>query len=220
MVRVFKLDCKTENIEAIAQVVLVLRADGVVCLPSDTCYGLSCLASSTKATRKLRQIKGRDASKPFILIVRDTATALSYSRTWSHEAMLITEAFWPGPISIVVPFRQSECHPIAHTCSTIAVRAPDSDILREIMRIMDSPLWSTSANASSAAPPATVDEIPADFLASVDAIVDIGKLPTPHPSTIVDLSTNKISILREGPVKAEDIASITAITLAGYDACS
>ena len=220
MVRIFKLDCRTENIEAITQVAVVLRADGVVCLPSDTCYGLSCLASSTLATQKLRQIKGRDASKPFILIVRDTATALSYSRTWSREATLITKAFWPGPISIVVPFRQSESHPIAHTCSTIAVRAPDSDMLRKIMRAVDCPLWSTSANVSDSIPPATIDEISADILASVDAIIDIGEFPRSSPSTIVDLSTNKIIILREGPVKAKDIASVTAITLAGYDACS
>jgi tRNA A37 threonylcarbamoyladenosine synthetase subunit TsaC/SUA5/YrdC len=93
-------------------------------------------------------------------------------------------------------------------------------MLREIMRMLDSALWSTSANASCSAPPASIDEIAMDVLASVDAIVDIGKLPQPSPSTIVDLSTNKIIILREGPIKAKDIASITAITIAGYDAYS
>ena len=220
MVMVFRLDCKTENIEAFAYLAAVLRADGVVCLPSDTCYGLSCLASSTKATLKLKQIKGRDAAKPFILIVRDTATAMSYSKAWSREASLIAKAFWPGPLSIVVPFRQSESHPIAHTCGTIAVRAPDSDVLREIMRIVDSPLWSTSANTSGRPAPATIDEIPADVLASVDVIVDVGELPRPCPSTIVDLSTKKTIILREGPVKAQDIALAVAITLAGHNACS
>ena len=215
---VFKLDHGTRNAEAFAEVAAVLRADGVVCLPSDTCYGLSCLASSAAATDKLRQIKGRHASKPFILIVSDTVVAMSYSRTWSREASLITKAFWPGPISIVVPFRQSESRPIAHTCSTIAVRSADSEILREIMKMVDYPLWSTSANTSGAAPPAAIDKIPKAVLASVDVIVDIGELPRPRPSTIVDLSTNKMIILREGPVKAQDIASVTMIGHIGCDA--
>lgn len=220
MVRVLKLNCRAGNIEAITQVATVLRADGVVCLPTDTCYGLSCLASSDTATEKLRRIKARDAAKPFILIVSDAATALSYSQVWTRESMLIADAFWPGPISIVVPFRQSESNPIAHSRSTIAIRVPNSDMLREIMRTAVSPLWSTSADVSSSAPPATIDKIPANILASLDLVIDVGELPRPSPSTVIDLSTNEMIILREGPIKAEDIASVTAKACTGYDAYS
>ncbi|MCK4831037.1 L-threonylcarbamoyladenylate synthase, partial [bacterium] len=165
---IIRLNLKGEKSQVIAKIAARLRADGIVCLPSDTCYGLSCLATSNEATEKLRRIKKRDASRPFILIVKDTETAIGYTKNWSAQTRLITDFFWPGPISIVVPFQQSRSCPIAHTGKTIAVRVPASDILREIMAKVNRPLWSTSANEPKSASLATLKCIPSCILDSID----------------------------------------------------
>ncbi len=210
---IVRLNRQGQESEAIAQVVAKLKAGGIVCVPSDTCYGLSCLATSNEATEKLRRIKKRGPLKKFILIVRDVKTAISYSRKWSREAMLITDAFWPGPISVVVPFRQLESCPIAHTSKSIAIRVPASDILRQIVEEVTCPLWSTSANDPGSAPPRNLGSIPSYILTAVDAVLDIGELINPCPSTVIDLSTNKATILRKGPITANDITSKTKVSL-------
>jgi len=208
-----KLNLKGQKSKIIAKIAARLRADGIVCLPSDTCYGFSCLATSNEATEKLRRIKKRDASRPFILIVNDTEIAIGYAKNWSAQTRLITDTFWPGPISVVVPFQQSKSCPIAHTGKTIAIRVPASDILREIMAKVNRPLWSTSANEPKSTCLTTPKCISSYILNSIDVVLDIGELTDPSPSTIIDLSIEKPIILREGPITAKDITSKTEISL-------
>ena len=211
MATILRLDDPTKKSEIIARVVVELIANEVVCLPTDTCYGLSCLATSKKATQRLMRIKSRSASKPFILIVSDVATAKSYAENWSPETASVTETFWPGPISVVVPFRQPESRPLAHTGKTIAIRIPALDILREIITATNCPLWSTSADEPGSTPPSTTKCIPNHIIDAVDLIIDMGELERPHPSTIIDLSAQVPAVLREGTIKSLDITSKTNI---------
>ncbi len=213
MATILKLDDPTKKSKVIARVVAQLKANAIVCLPTDTCYGLSCLATSKEATQRLMRIKSRGAKKLFILIVSDAATAKSYADNWSAETASVTDTFWPGPISVVVPFRQPESRPIIHTEKTIAIRLPALDILREIITATNCPLWSTSADEPGSTPPATTKCVQNHIIDAIDLIIDIGELRSPHPSTIIDLSTQVPTILREGTIKSVDIISKTNIEL-------
>jgi len=213
MTTILRLNNPTKWSEIIARVVAELTANEVVCLPTDTCYGLSCLATSKKATEKLTRIKSRSASKPFILIVSNVAMAKTYAENWSVEVASVTNAFWPGPISIVVPFRQPKSSPIYHTRKTIAIRMPALNILRKIINAANYPLWSTSADEPGSTRPATTKCIPNHIIDAINMIIDIGELKKPCPSTIIDLSTQVPTILREGTIKSSDITSKTSIEL-------
>jgi len=210
---VLKLRTAASRATITTQFVISLKAEKIVCLPSDTCYGLSCIATSQKATAKLGQIKSRSASKPFILIANDVQMARHYVRAWSPEAQAIARAFWPGPITIIVPFRQHQAFPIAHTSDTIAIRVPESAILREIIRKVGWPLWSTSANDPGGPCAATISNVPVHLQKHIDLMLDVGKLPGRKPSTVIDLSRTTPTILREGPIKAKDVISKTNIPL-------
>ena len=203
--------------DVITRLVISLEAEKIVCLPSDTCYGLSCLATSRRATAKLRQIKGRSPSKPFILVSHNIQMVRNYVKVWDHDAQSIAKAFWPGPITIIVPFQQCKTCKIAHNSNTIAVRVPGSIVLREIIKGAGCPLWSTSANDPGGPCASSIESIPPHLKQHVDLTLDIGPLPQARPSTIIDLSKKTPVILREGPIEARDIAAKTDIRLMNTD---
>ncbi len=196
-----------------ARVLDSLRRQEIVCLPSDTCYGLSCLASSEQATQRLRRIKRRDISKAFVLIASDTSMAMRYTKVWTPEAQAVSKAFWPGPLTIVVPFGQSPKCRIDHHLSTIAIRVPGYPLLRNLVRKLDCPLWSTSVNDRNGKPAGRINGMHNELTLCADLILDAGQLPHPTPSTILDLSKQRPSIIRKGPVKAHEITQKTNIIL-------
>jgi len=217
MAVVLKLTTSASRTAITARVVISLKAEMIVCLPSDTCYGLSCLATSQTVTAKLAQIKNRSASKPFILITHNVQMARHYVKVWSTEAQAIAGAFWPGPITIILPFSQHQACPIAHNSNTIAVRVPGSAILREIIRTVGCPLWSTSANDPGRPCATSIRAVPVHLQEHIELMLDVGKLPGQEPSTVIDLSKRTPTILREGPIKAKDIISRTNIQLLNDD---
>ncbi|MCD6326194.1 threonylcarbamoyl-AMP synthase [bacterium] len=213
MRRILRVDLGNPGSDVALEVRRVLASSGIICLPTDTCYGLSCLATSQEATSRLRLIKMRDPSKPFILLVPNISTAKLYVKTWSDEAQAISEAFWPGRMTIVVPFHNYSEHPICHSDERIAMRMPDSDLTKMIVNRGNCLIWSTSANSPGDAPPACIQDVPEHIIQNVDLVVDAGRVPTPDPTTIIDLSISPPHILRRGPIEPEAIIQKTGINL-------
>ncbi len=177
-----------------------LREGALVIYPTDTLYAIGCRALDGEAVTRLREAKGREAGKALPVIVADVSQARSLASRWPEEAQRLADAFWPGPLTLVLPAHSTLPPELLAGAGTIAVRVPASDVARTLARIAG-PLVSTSANLAGDAPCVTVDLALAAFpLASL--AFDRGPLDG-APSTILDLSGSAggFRILREGRIQ-------------------
>ena len=207
------LSLDSNQLEVVNRVAQVLSGQAVVCLPSDTCYGLTSLATSKLATVRLKRLKWRNEDKPFILLIPATCEAENYVAEWSTTADVLARTFWPGPLTMIFPFHQRTKPPICHSRPKIALRVPDSSLLNRVMLQLRLPIWSTSANTPGCEPAARFEDIPDEIIRAVDLAIDGGELPRPTPSTIINLSGETVTIVREGLVKREDIMAKTDVNV-------
>jgi L-threonylcarbamoyladenylate synthase len=176
-----------------------LREGALVIYPTDTLYAIGCRAMDGAAVARLREAKGREADKALPVIVADVAQARSLAARWPEEAQRLADAFWPGPLTMVLAAVSSLPYELLAGASTIAVRVPASEVARALARL-SGPLVSTSANLAGEAPCVTMDLAAAAFPQAIVAF-DVGPLDG-APSTIVDLTSvaGPVTILREGRI--------------------
>lgn len=180
------------------EVVRLLKDGRVGLMPSDTIYGLSCLALDKAAVAKLHSLKGRDKNKSFIVLISDTKMLdlLSISK---GEAG-IAESYWPGPLTLVCRAPQAPAW-LRYLDATLAIRQPDSPRLLKLIGEVG-PLISTSANLPGNQPAETMNQAKNCFGDKLDFYVDAGELKG-VPSTIVQFKSGKLEVLRQGAVKIE-----------------
>jgi L-threonylcarbamoyladenylate synthase len=156
-------------------------------MQTDTVYGIQGVAPDT--VQRLRALKGRDAYKPFLILLAD-ASWLPMVTTRPPPLDLIS--LWPGPLTIVLPARGG---------GSVAVRIPQSAWLRAILRDLRRPLLSTSANPAGAPPAASGRDIRQWFGRRLDLIVDAGVIPLARASTLVDATHRPPRVLRQGAAR-------------------
>ncbi len=181
-----------------------LQQGALVIYPTDTLYAIGCRALDGAAVARLREAKGREAGKALPVIVADVAQARSLAARWPEDAQRLADAFWPGPLTLVLPAVGTLPRELLAGARTIAVRVPASDTARGLAR-QAGPLVSTSANLAGEEPCVTVDLAAAAFPRAILAL-DEGPLDG-EPSTIVDFSGSAggFSILRAGRIKGQAI---------------
>lgn len=184
------------TLDLISKAARIIKSGGIVLHPTDTCYGLATNALDEKAVAKLHKLKGRNFQKPFIVCVRDLAMAKNLVQLNSLAEKLFTK-FLPGPLTLVLPKKKGS--------GTLAIRLPNHFITLQLSRLCAVPYTTTSANISGGPNPYAVSEVPQEIISGCDLIIDVGKLPPTPPSTVVDVSEEKIKILRVGPVSAEEL---------------
>jgi L-threonylcarbamoyladenylate synthase len=165
----------------------LLSAGGIAVLPCDTIYGLVGRAPDTE--KRLRDAKGRGETNPFLQLIPDPDWVSRFSDVPVPPAL---ERYWPGPLTLVFPLRGG---------GTAALRVPDSTFLRELVRTLGSPLYSTSVNTAGSPALWRISDIIREFESKVDLVVDGGDLPTGVPSTIVDAASRPLRILRQGALR-------------------
>lgn len=171
----------------------VLRAGGIVALPTDTVYGIAVASGTPLGIEQLFHVKRRPPEKSIALLLGDAAQAALVGIP-NAESERLAEAFWPGPLTLVLPGRPGSERPPA---PTVGVRLPDHACPRMLAMALG-PLPTTSANRSGepdALDAATVLEQLGD---RIDLILDGGRTPGPVPSTVVDCSVTPPQVLREG----------------------
>lgn len=161
----------------------LLEAGGVAVIPCDTIYGFVGRVPDTES--RIREIKGRGETNPFLMLVGNAAQAASLSTVPLDEAVA---SLWPAPLTLVLPTQDS----------TVAVRVPNDPFLSEIISTLGVPIYSTSVNRSGKEPMWQIEEIVAEFEREVDLVVDKGDIPAGRPSTILDVSHRPYRILRQG----------------------
>ena len=183
-------------------------------MPTETVYGLAADATSGAAVARIYAAKGRPSFNPLIVHVGSLAQADTLAE-FSTAALRLADAFWPGPLTMVLPARAgSSIAPLATAgLATVAIRMPAHAVMRALIVASDRPLAAPSANASGRISATTAAHVAASLGDRVPLILDGG--PTHHglESTIVALTDGRLRLLRPGPIDAERIASIAGLAL-------
>ncbi|HEY0872869.1 MAG TPA: L-threonylcarbamoyladenylate synthase [Vicinamibacterales bacterium] len=192
------------NGDAMQHAIEVLREGGVVAFPTDTLYGLAVDPRSADAVQRLFAIKGREAGHAIPLIAA-TVEQAGRAAIFDERATRVAAAFWPGPLSIVLPAREGIREEILGAGRSVALRVPAHPVARELCERFGFCLTATSANMSGKAPTAS-PRVVADTLGGlVDHVLDAGDSPGGQPSTIVDLCGAEPRLVRPGAIAWERV---------------
>jgi L-threonylcarbamoyladenylate synthase len=199
---------------AVAAAARSLREGGLVAFPTETVYGLGADATNAAAIARLYQAKGRPAFNPLIAHVSDLKAAERIANL-NAQAITLAEAFWPGPLTLVLP-RTRDCN-VAELATagldTIAIRVPAHAIAREILRAFGGPVVAPSANLSGHVSPTTAAHVQSDLAGLIDLIVDGGAVAVGVESTIVGCFDTPM-LLRPGGLPRGEIERVLGCALA------
>ena len=186
----------------------VLRRGGLCGMPTETVYGLAANALDETAVRRIFEAKGRPQDNPLIVHISRIEEWPALVREIPPDALALAEAFWPGPLTIILP--KGDCIPDAVTCGldTVAVRMPSHPIARAIIRAAGIPLAAPSANLSGKPSPTTASHVLHDMDGRIDLIVDGGDCSVGVESTVVTLCTDRPRLLRPGGVTPEMLRAV------------
>ena len=185
--------------EGIARAVEILRAGGVVAYPTDALYGLAVDPRSPDAAARLFAVKRREPGHAIPLIAADERQA-AQAGAFTPNARQLAQAFWPGPLSIVLRATPAIDPQLLAADGTIAVRVPNSDVARALAVGLGFCITATSANLSGAPATASAVIVHATLADRVDYILDTGDAPGGEPSTIVDVRDEVSRLVRAGAV--------------------
>jgi L-threonylcarbamoyladenylate synthase len=192
----------------VAEAARCLRDGGLVAFPTETVYGLGADAANAAAIARLYQAKGRPAFNPLIAHVGDLEAAQRIAH-FDSRALALAEAFWPGPLTLVLP-RAADC-PVADLATagldTIAVRVPAHSVARELLQAFGGAVVAPSANLSGHVSPTTAAHVRADLDGRIDMILDGGPVAVGVESTIVGCFDQPI-LLRPGGLPREAIERV------------
>lgn len=186
----------------------IIRAGGLVALPTETVYGLGANGLEPTAVAKIFAAKGRPQDNPLILHVTDMAQAEQFCHSIPQAAYALAERFWPGPLTIVLPARDNVPKCTTAGLSTVAVRCPDCDVTREVIRLSGVPIAAPSANKSGKPSTTTAQHVLHDHDGNIDAVIDGGACRVGVESTIVDLTEERPRLLRPGGITPEQLVEV------------
>jgi L-threonylcarbamoyladenylate synthase len=184
-----------------------LRAGRLVAFPTETVYGLGAAARDEFAVKAIFAAKGRPATNPVIVHVADPADGLKVASAWPDAAARLAAAFWPGPLTLVLPKRDDLPAVVTAGGPTVAVRCPDHPVARALLRAVGAPLAAPSANRSTELSPTRAEHVLRGLDGRIDAILDAGPCRAGLESTVVDL-TDGVRVLRPGPVSAAMVEAV------------
>jgi L-threonylcarbamoyladenylate synthase len=184
-----------------------LKAGELVVYPTETFYGIGADPFSDSAMKRLFAVKAREPDRPIGLIAADIAMAFSLASEIPIDARRLADAFWPGPLTIVVPARHNIPADLIGP-DGVAVRVSSHPIARALASGLGRPITATSANMSGHAPATTLDEVRATFGGKVKVYLEGGKSMAGSPSTVVAISKTDWRIIRAGAISKDQIAAV------------
>ena len=186
----------------------IIKNGELVAIPTETVYGLGANGLDPEAVAKIFKAKGRPQDNPLILHIADAADMEKYCYAIPECAYRLAEAFWPGPLTLVLPAKE-----IVPTCTTaglptVAIRCPDNPVTREIIRLSGVPIAAPSANISGKPSTTTAEHVLHDHDGKIAAVVDGGPCRVGVESTILDLSDGTPRLLRPGGITDRQLSAI------------
>lgn len=202
--KLVKINPEVIEEDKIRTITKVLGEDGVIVYPTETFYGIGANCNSVTAVRRIFRIKGRDPTKPLPVVVSDLSMLKELVGELPPLFYTLSSTFWPGPLTLVFEI-SSNLHYKHLGASTVGVRIPDHRWLRSLISQASFPLTATSANVSGEREISSPEEAERIFWGKVDLIVNGGETKGGYPSTVVDLTSKKPEILREGAIPASKV---------------
>lgn len=186
----------------------ILRAGGLVIIPTETVYGLAANALDGSAVRRIYEAKGRPSDNPLIVHVSNMEMIPPLVEDFPDGARRLAEAYWPGPLTIIV--RKSGRIPpeTSGGLDTVAIRMPSHPVARAIIETAGIPLAAPSANLSGKPSPTNARRCIEDMMGRVDAIVDSGSCQVGVESTVITLAEGKPRLLRPGGITLEQLEAV------------
>lgn len=187
----------------LAPAVAAIAGGDVVGFPTETFYGLAADPRSARAVARLFELKGRAASQPIALIAADLDQVERIAGL-SAGARRLARAFWPGPLTLVVPARVPLARAVVSERGLVGVRVSSHPVARALAAAVGHPITATSANISGEPPARTADAV-ARALPGLPVLIDGGAAPGAAPSTVVELADGRAVLLRAGAVPWERV---------------
>lgn len=186
----------------------LIRSGQLVAIPTETVYGLGADGLNEAAVADIFRAKGRPQDNPLILHVAEPEELNRFCHSIPESAWALARAFWPGPLTIVLPAKDTVPKRTTGGLSTVAVRCPDSEVTRSIIRLSGVPIAAPSANLSGKPSTTSAEHVLHDHDGRIAAVVDGGRCRVGVESTIVDLTEERPRLLRPGGITPEQLISV------------
>jgi L-threonylcarbamoyladenylate synthase len=189
------VDYSDDSIKLAAETIV---RGGLIAFRTDTFYGLGVDPFNANAIHKLKQLKGREETKPILIVISEGDQLARFIKEPSAVFNHLAKTFWPGPLTLIGKANQSVPNDITAGTETIGVRLPDDEKVRALVSACGGALTATSANPSTLAPARNAQTVDDYFGEAVDLIIDDGDGKTDRPSTVVNVSELEPTLIREG----------------------
>ena len=206
--KIIKISNVTADIKEIHFAANILKSGGLVAFPTETVYGLGADATDKTAAQKIYAAKGRPSDNPLIIHIANPEDAEKYAYT-SPLYYKLAKAFMPGPLTIIMPKKDSVPDEVTGGLDSVAVRCPSHEIARALIEVADVAIAAPSANLSGTPSPTCADHVIKDMNGRIDAIIDGGECDIGLESTIVKImDTEKLILLRPGAITADALSCV------------
>ena len=189
------------DVEGIAAAAMVIRSGLVVAIPTDTLYGLAVDPFREDAVARVFEAKGRPSERAVPLIAADAEQVVASLGVLSTTARRLADAFWPGPLTLLVKAPDALADIVTAGTGRVGVRVPAHATARALCRACDTPLTATSANISDRPATNDPDEVARTLASRIELLLDGGKTSGGAPSTIVDVTAEMPRLVRPGAVE-------------------
>lgn len=186
----------------------IIRRGGLVGIPTETVYGLGANGLDPKAVSRIFKAKGRPQDNPLILHITDVSWLERYCKEIPLTAYKLAEAYWPGPMTMILPRKDMVPDAVTAGLDTVGMRCPSHILCHELIRLADVPIAAPSGNTSGRPSPTTADHMREDMDGKIDAIVDGGPCSVGVESTIIDLTCTPPRLLRPGGISLEQLRAV------------
>ena len=192
--KIFKMSPENPDMDLIGESIDIMADGGIILYPTDTVYGLGANIFNNDAVKKIYEIKKRDQSKPLSVLVHDT-NSLELIADLNKDSRAIVDKWLPGPFTFILN-KKKIVSPYVSASSKVGVRIPDYKIARLLASLF--PITTTSANLKNECTLSNPQDILKQIGNDIDLVIDVGDLGKAKPSTVIDLSSSKPTLVRNG----------------------
>lgn len=215
--RLVEVDPRAPDPGAIEEAAAVLRAGGLVAMPTETVYGLAARALDEQALARIFAAKGRPTHHPLILHVAGELEARALATSWPERAARLARAFWPGPLTMIVDRAPAVPAAVAGGGTSVAVRAPAHPVALALLVALGEPIAAPSANRYQGLSPTTAAHVVKQLGGLVDLVLDAGPCDAGIESTVVDVRGERPRVLRPGALGLEALRRVAPDIEVGAD---
>lgn len=203
-----RIENNSADVEIIKEAGEIIRRQGLVAFPTETVYGLGGDAFDEKAAEAIYEAKGRPSDNPLIVHIGRKEDIYKVAEKVSDKALALADAFWPGPLTIILPKKHEVPYSTTGGLDTVAIRYPSHPVALNFIRESKRFIAAPSANTSGRPSPTKAEHVIEDLSGKIDMIIDAGSVNIGLESTIVDLSEDEAMILRPGYITKDMLEAV------------